>query len=115
MKSYIAMAVLCMLASCAGTGTKKGEANTEEPKDSTFAFVGNPIVKNKFTADPAPMVHDGRLYLYVGHDEYYAGQDSASGGKEFNITRERIRQIEAKALRKLRHPSRSKKLKDFLD
>ena len=37
------------------------------------------------------------------------------GGKEFNVTRERIRQIEAKALRKLRHPSRSKKLRDFLN
>ena len=36
-------------------------------------------------------------------------------GREFNVTRERIRQIEAKALRKLRHPSRSKQLKDFLD
>ena len=36
-------------------------------------------------------------------------------GKEFNVTRERIRQIEAKALRKLRHPSRSRKLKDFLE
>jgi RNA polymerase primary sigma factor len=36
-------------------------------------------------------------------------------GREFNVTRERIRQIEAKALRKLRHPSRSKKLKDFLE
>ena len=36
-------------------------------------------------------------------------------GKDFGVTRERIRQIEAKALRKLRHPSRSKKLKDFLD
>ncbi len=36
-------------------------------------------------------------------------------GKEFHVTRERIRQIEAKALRKLRHPSRSKKLKDYLD
>ena len=36
-------------------------------------------------------------------------------GREFNITRERIRQIEAKALRKLRHPSRSKKLRDYLD
>ena len=35
-------------------------------------------------------------------------------GKEFNVTRERIRQIEAKALRKLRHPNRSRKLKDFL-
>jgi RNA polymerase primary sigma factor len=36
-------------------------------------------------------------------------------GKAFGVTRERIRQIEAKALRKLRHPSRSKKLKDYLD
>ena len=36
-------------------------------------------------------------------------------GKIFNVTRERIRQIEAKALRKLRHPSRSKKLKDYLE
>jgi len=36
-------------------------------------------------------------------------------GKVFDITRERIRQIEAKALRKLRHPSRSKKLKDYLE
>ena len=35
-------------------------------------------------------------------------------GKEFQVTRERIRQIEAKALRKLRHPSRSKKLKDYM-
>ncbi len=35
-------------------------------------------------------------------------------GKEFNVTRERIRQIEAKALRKLKHPSRSRKLKDFM-
>jgi RNA polymerase primary sigma factor len=36
-------------------------------------------------------------------------------GQEFNVTRERIRQIEAKALRKLRHPSRSRKLKDYLE
>ena len=36
-------------------------------------------------------------------------------GREFNVTRERIRQIEAKALRKLRHPTRSKKLRDFLE
>ena len=36
-------------------------------------------------------------------------------GREFNVTRERIRQIEAKALRKLRHPRRSKKLKDYLE
>ena len=36
-------------------------------------------------------------------------------GKEFNVTRERIRQIEAKALGKLRHPSRSRRLKDYLE
>ena len=36
-------------------------------------------------------------------------------GREFGVTRERIRQIEAKALRKLRHPTRSRRLKDFLD
>ena len=36
-------------------------------------------------------------------------------GQQFNVTRERIRQIEAKALRKLRHPSRSRKLKDYLE
>ncbi|MBE6103822.1 MAG: sigma-70 family RNA polymerase sigma factor, partial [Erysipelotrichaceae bacterium] len=36
-------------------------------------------------------------------------------GKEFNVTRERIRQIEAKALRKLKHPTKSKRLKDFVD
>ena len=36
-------------------------------------------------------------------------------GKEFNVTRERIRQIEAKALRKLRHPTRSRKLRDYLE
>ncbi len=36
-------------------------------------------------------------------------------GREFDVTRERIRQIEAKALRKLKHPSRSKKLKDYLE
>ena len=51
-----------------------------------FKLTGNPIVKDKFTADPAPMVHNGVLYLYTGHDEYYEGQDTASGGKEFNIT-----------------------------
>lgn len=51
-----------------------------------IASAGNPIIRNKFTADPAPMVWDGRLYLYTGHDEWYEGQDSASGGKEFNIT-----------------------------
>lgn len=51
-----------------------------------FQNTGNPLITDKFTADPAPLVYNGRVYLYVGHDEYYEGQDSASGGKEFNIT-----------------------------
>lgn len=51
-----------------------------------FQNTGNPLITDKFTADPAPMVHAGTLYLYVGHDEYYEGQDTASGGREFNIT-----------------------------
>ena len=57
-----------------------------DAQNNTFFFQGNPLVRNKFTADPAPMVSGDRLYLYVGHDEYYDGQDNASGGKEFNIT-----------------------------
>lgn len=44
-----------------------------------FKLTGNPIITDKFTADPAPMVHNGTLYLYVGHDE-------AKDGQEFNIT-----------------------------
>ena len=44
-----------------------------------------------------------------------AAARSKKSGSEFNVTRERIRQIEAKALRKLRHPSRSRRLKDYLD
>jgi beta-xylosidase len=56
------------------------------PQLPTFLNTGNPLVKDKFTADPAPLVHNGTLYLYVGHDEYYEGQDTAGGGHEFNIT-----------------------------
>lgn len=80
------LASLLMSGACGAKATK-GDADTSETDTiPTFAFKGNPIVRDKFTADPAPMVHDGRLYLYVGHDEFYEGQDTASGGKEFNIT-----------------------------
>jgi len=54
------------------------------------------------------------LQLRVGLDDGRS-RTLEEVGKEFHVTRERIRQIEAKALRKLRHPSRSRKLKDYLD
>ena len=69
------ISILALMAACAQKETK-----------TTFEYTGNPLVKDKFTADPAPLVHEGTLYLYVGHDEYYEGQDTASGGHEFNIT-----------------------------
>lgn len=50
---------ICLLAGCA-----------QQPKLPTFRNTGNPLVKDKFTADPAPLVHNDTLYLYVGHDEY---------------------------------------------
>ena len=52
----------------------------QRPQLPTFQNTGNPLVKDKFTADPAPLVYDGTLYLYVGHDEFYEGQDTAHGG-----------------------------------
>ena len=54
------------------------------------------------------------LRLRYGLDDG-KGRTLEEVGKEFNVTRERIRQIEAKALRKLRHPSRSKRLKEYID
>ena len=63
-----------------------GCTKAPQTTSKTFEFTGNPLIKDKFTADPAPMVDGETLYLYTGHDEYYEGQDSASGGKEFNIT-----------------------------
>ncbi len=76
MKKTFFFAIALLAAACSSS-----------PKSQDVTIYGsNPIIRNKFTADPAPMVHNGKLYLYVGHDEYYDGQDSASGGKEFNIT-----------------------------
>ena len=75
MRILIAAAAALTLAGCASRETGK-----------TFEMTGNPMITDKWTADPAPMVHDGTLYLYVGHDEWYDGQDEAGGGQEFNIT-----------------------------
>jgi len=75
MKRYLFIIISLLSIGCFG-----------QNKPNTFKITGNPIITDKFTADPAPMVYKGRLYLFVGHDEYYDGQDKASGGKEFNIT-----------------------------
>ena len=77
MRSLLYICCMALLVSC---------SNVSKLGQKTFQVEGNPIITDNFTADPAPMVHDGTLYLYVGHDEYYEGQDVASGGKEFNIT-----------------------------
>lgn len=76
MKKYAMICAVGILAVCC----------TLQSNEKTFVAKGNPLITDKFTADPAPMVYDGKLYLYVGHDEYYEGQDSARGGREFNIT-----------------------------
>ena len=78
MKKLFYVRCMALMVAC-------GSAPQKEVK-KTFVAEGNPLITDKFTADPAPMVYEGTLYLYVGHDEFYEGQDSASGGKEFNIT-----------------------------
>lgn len=82
MKQGIIISCFLMLANCLFMLMSCAQSNSLP----TFQNDGNPLIKDKFTADPAPMVYNGKLYLYVGHDEYYEGQDTASGGKEFNIT-----------------------------
>ena len=62
-----------------------------------------------------PRRHSGNLHSTDSVHEDGRARTLEEVGKEFNVTRERIRQIEAKALRKLRHPSRSRKLKDYLE
>lgn len=61
MKHILSIGILCLLAACSPKENQK-----------TFVYEGNPLVRNNFTADPAALVHGDRLYLYVGHDEYYA-------------------------------------------
>ena len=60
-----------------------------------------------------PVVHLNFSYRFGLSDGYSRTLEEV--GRLFNVTRERVRQIESKALRKLRHPSRSKKLRDFLN
>ena len=78
-----------------------------------FAYVDVAWGGGDYVAMPIIYQYENELYC-VGLDDGRA-RTLEEVGKEFNVTRERIRQIEAKALRKLRHPSRSRKLKDYLD
>ena len=86
MKYNIIIALLCISTSCREMKTSRTSDREIKTSNTTFKNEGNPFIKNKFTADPAPLIFNNTLYLYVGHDEYYEGQDNASGGKEFNIT-----------------------------
>ena len=85
---------------------------TPAPQDAaTFRLLKEQLVDVLGTLTPR---EEKVLRLRFGLDNGRA-RTLEEVGKEFNVTRERIRQIEAKALRKLRHPSRSRKLKDYLD
>lgn len=80
-KLLISALATTALLSMAGEGTAFAQTAGKQ-----FTFESNPVFRDHFTADPAPMVWGDRLYVYVGHDEWYEGQDQANGGKEFNIT-----------------------------
>lgn len=85
---------------------------TQTPGDSvTFIMLKEQLLQVLDTLTPR---EEKVLRLRYGIDDGKT-RTLEEVGKEFNVTRERIRQIEAKALRKLRHPSRSKRLKDFLE
>ena len=84
------------------------EYNLEE--EAINSFLGGALNDLLSTLSPR---EEKILRLRFGLDDGIA-RTLEEIGKEYNITRERVRQIEAKSLRKLRHPSRSKKLRDFL-
>ncbi len=88
------------------------DGNAPSPQDkATFTLLKEQLVSILDTLTPR---EEMVLRLRYGIDDGHP-RTLEEVGKEFGVTRERIRQIEAKALRKLRHPSRSKKLKDYID
>jgi hypothetical protein len=80
------VAVIAMTACNNKQGSASADDASKNAKAKTFVYNGNPLIRDNFTADPAPVVVGDKLYLFVGHDEYYEGQDTANGGKEFNNT-----------------------------
>ena len=87
------------------------EGASEPSEAASFTLLKEQLVEVLSTLTPR---EEKVLRLRFGLDDGHQ-RTLEEVGKEFQVTRERIRQIEAKALRKLRHPSRSKKLKDYLD
>ena len=73
--TFLLLSLLILLA-C----SSKGE------KAVTFQNEGNPLIRSCYTADPAPVVFDGRLYLYTGHDECFEDSAGYEGLYGFNIT-----------------------------
>ncbi len=88
------------------------DENTATPQDAaSYALLRQQLIDTLNTLDPREeMVLRRRYGLDDGRP-----RTLEDVGKEFGVTRERVRQIESKALRKLRHPSRSKRLKDYVD
>ena len=88
------------------------DINVSAPQDAaTFTMLKEQLLSVLDTLTPR---EEMVLRLRYGIDDGHP-RTLEEVGKEFGVTRERIRQIEAKALRKLRHPQRSKKLKDYID
>ena len=96
--------------------SKLGDFIEDEGATSPTDMVATSMLKQQLVSvlDTLPPREEKVLRLRYGIDDGRP-RTLEEVGKEFNVTRERIRQIEAKALRKLRHPSRSKKLKEYLE
>ncbi len=89
--------------------------NVPVPADAAAFTMLKEQLEDVKRAQPTVSGRGTRVSARFGLDDGRARTLEEIRGEEFNVTRERIRQIEAKALRKLRHPSRSRKLKDYLD
>lgn len=83
-------------------------------EEDAFAWVDDNFVRNEISKSLSTLSPKESDIIRLRYGIDGSEKTLEEVGNKFNVTRERIRQIEAKALRKLRHPSRSKKIKDFL-
>ena len=109
--SLSAMALGCMIGGGMLTTVSANAQTANTPETVAFTMLKEQILSVLNTLTPR---EEKVLRLRYGLDDG-RGRTLEEVGKEFNVTRERIRQIEAKALRKLKQPSKSKKLRDYLD